>query len=670
MPSSGTYKYRPLDANSRQIRLLTLYTSPNPESEIQCDLVHVSLDAHPRYTAMSYVWGVPEPARLVRIGGGDLLKVRPNLFAALRQHRSHFSKNPAPLVLWVDAICINQDDPDERSSQVQLMGAIYSEATYVNAWLGDASSDSKLAFDAIKLFDETAVYGTDFDDYMRCLKNPEYDQHWKALGNLLCREYWSRVWITQEVILSKGVMLVCGTDMCVWTTLAHMISLLDPRAIPYISDTAKGVFFGLAELPRSLAYLESTYERDSLSLTKWLSIGRQRKATDPRDHVIAVLGLTPNSYRVDCKKTKGEIFREITKYAISLEINLDVLSCCGSFFSPGRIGFKPGDSIADTAADKAASILTARASLYTTYDEAPAEIKAAFQWPDAARIVKDVPPSWVPNWSCGDDWGDLHPLVVNMRKTCCFQAAGYSLPQVRYIDSQEKMLARGVWVDDITASCPDVEVGDKERFRKEWKLWQEDCEVPQRYGDDVANRLAFKFTVAVGRNIDGAKLCLVADEKVDDMVLGLPQVGAAGDGGGPTHISQGDCGDALVNTVDGRRFFVTKSGFIGRGPLGLRVGDVVAVLLGGKVPFILRPSELGGGHLLIGEACKFFDCRLDAANANIFVISRCPRYYGWRNFCGASARLSKSPGVYIDLRGDESISVYHLAVHPARPRLI
>jgi len=141
------------------------------------------------------------------------------------------------------------------------------------------------------------------------------------------------------------------------------------------------------------------------------------------------------------------------------------------------------------------------------------------------------------------------------------------------------MLARGIWVDEITASYPDIDVGDKERFQKEWKLWQEDCDVPK--GTEKMMRPTAwpsSFTVAVGRNIDGAKLRLVAGEGVDDVFLGLPQDGSTGDGDGLTHIPEGVYEDAIVNTVDGQQFFVARSGCIGRGPLGLRVGDAVAVL--------------------------------------------------------------------------------------------
>ncbi|RYP50283.1 hypothetical protein DL768_004166 [Monosporascus sp. mg162] len=604
MQSSRVYEYQRLDTDSRQIRLLTLMLSPNLESEIQCDLVPTSLDADPKYVAISYVWGAPEPAKFIRLSGA-LIKVRPNLYALLQRLR--FSSEPSPCLraIWIDALCINQDDHDERNSQVQLMSAIFSKADYVFSWLGEESGDSKLAFEAIEIF--TDFVNETGDDsglesacrhLLHCLKSAEYDKHWDAVGNLLTREYWSRVWITQEIILSKRVALVCGTDMCSWSTLAAMLSLLDYRKVIAFSPTAMKIFARPILHSRSLAYLAVRgRESGDMCLSKWLSIGRQRNATDSRDRVFAVLGLTHNGgYRADYKKTKGKVFREITKHVILLERNLDVLSCCSSFSSK----LEDPDGIEGSFAD----IWAGRASLYTAYDETPPHLKAAFQWPEAIQNVKDLPPSWVPDYQWTYRWSERHSLVVNLREECYFRAAGDSVPDVRYIESQEKMLAFGICVDDITATHPDdIETqGAEKTFQKEWKFWQEDWSIPQRYGDDAANRLAFKSTAVLGRDYDGRKQCFTAEELMDDEFFGLPKDGPLGSSSDQTHISQVDWLDAVANSIPGRRFFVTRLGFIGRGPLGLRVGDVVAVLLGGKVPFILRPSKLNCGYIMIGEA--------------------------------------------------------------------
>lgn len=73
---------------------------------------------------------------------------------------------------------------------------------------------------------------------------------------------------------------------------------------------------------------------------------------------------------------------------------------------------------------------------------------------------------------------------------------------------------------------------------------------------------------------------------------------------GQTKISTEDWLDAVVYSQLERQFFVTKEGFIGRGPVGIKEGDMVVVLLGGKVPLVVRKALLGDRWLLDGEACK------------------------------------------------------------------
>ena len=140
-----------------QIRLFRV--SPGKKgSEIQGSLSQFSLDHAPPYEALSYVWGnpiledddipfekEPERSRAIRLDGHHFIVGR-NLHSAL-QHLRHEDK---PRILWIDAVCIDQDNMYELGQRVRIMDKIYASARLVLVWLGEANEDSHLAMDAIE----------------------------------------------------------------------------------------------------------------------------------------------------------------------------------------------------------------------------------------------------------------------------------------------------------------------------------------------------------------------------------------------------------------------------------------------------------------------------------------------------------------------------------------
>ena len=161
------YAYEPLSKDPDEIRLLKLMP-PSPSGDIEIEIIHVPSSAPPAYEALSYVWGPPERThevlsrRLQRsvsptpeeravsfrpfeVRTGHLAVSR-NLFIALQ----HLSFTKKPRLLWIDAICINQDDTVERSEQVNKMASIYGSAHLVILWLGEEADESTLAVQTLR----------------------------------------------------------------------------------------------------------------------------------------------------------------------------------------------------------------------------------------------------------------------------------------------------------------------------------------------------------------------------------------------------------------------------------------------------------------------------------------------------------------------------------------
>lgn len=230
MSSQEIYARAPLVAERREIRILALAPGTGDDA-LRGDLFVDSLnydDLH--YIALSYTWSGPPEGNIIIIGGLPL-RITKNLELALRRIRGP----SRPKNLWVDAICINQNDIEEKSVQVSLMGDIYASATRTTVWLGEKSSQSDVAMDFIRsLRGDSHSYDSDADQVLTL-----------AIAELLGRQWWTRVWVIQEALLSRHVILMCGDRE---VNLVYFIQLVQGKGFRNAFLTENG-----AEEPQRLA---------------------------------------------------------------------------------------------------------------------------------------------------------------------------------------------------------------------------------------------------------------------------------------------------------------------------------------------------------------------------------------------------------------------------------
>ncbi|PMD37790.1 HET-domain-containing protein, partial [Hyaloscypha variabilis F] len=187
------FPYRQLNAGFLEIRVLTLLPGPK-EAPVVCEVEHIradriSKDAEEGYSALSYTWGSPDETGVLYLQG-VAIQVRQNLLQAFYHLRSLKTLRR----LWVDAICINQNDIRERSEQVSIMGKIYQLANEVVVWLGSEKENSKIAIDFIT--SHVAIQGTSLLSDLSV--NHDHAIPFRAISDLTKREYWQRAWIIQE----------------------------------------------------------------------------------------------------------------------------------------------------------------------------------------------------------------------------------------------------------------------------------------------------------------------------------------------------------------------------------------------------------------------------------------------------------------------------------------
>lgn len=195
----SAFKYSPL-VGKDSIRLLVIQPG-QPGSDIHCDLIHTTLaechdNVFDHYTALSYVWGDQTNKRTIFVN--DIaFEVTSNLFDALDDIRDEH-RSPR---LWADAICINQTDFAERSSQVALMRQIYSFASFTIIYLGKSNDDCDGAI--------RAIHRSKFEDHHGVVLNAQ----------ILTRPWFSRVWVYQELVLSRAPVIQVGRDRVRWDAL-------------------------------------------------------------------------------------------------------------------------------------------------------------------------------------------------------------------------------------------------------------------------------------------------------------------------------------------------------------------------------------------------------------------------------------------------------------------
>ena len=203
--------YKPLET-PRSIRLLQVSLT-DPSQTLTYTLVNTTLDsAANKYQALSYAWGEPGQEATININGQQF-QIRRNLFDFFEELK-HQRRECA---LWVDAICINQLDLDERNFQVQIMCDVYSSAQLVIVWLGYGSECTDHLFN-ISGDEEAFEYAPDGRD----APFPS-DDELDGVFEVLRKSYWDRLWVVQEIALAKEVFLMCGGRIARFSNIGRLI---------------------------------------------------------------------------------------------------------------------------------------------------------------------------------------------------------------------------------------------------------------------------------------------------------------------------------------------------------------------------------------------------------------------------------------------------------------
>ena len=293
-----------LNAQTPSFRLLTLHPDP-PSTPITCTLTNhlLSPSSPPPYEALSYEWGDPPTIHTITVNNTPV-PVTDNLFHAL----SHLRPPPTgtPRTLWIDAICINQDDLSERNHQVQQMTMVYSRAEQVVAWLGLPDGDTDAAFGFLR---------ESFEFSPRNRAGLMDDPRWEAVGNFCRRSYWGRVWIVQEICLAKRLVVVCGEMMVPWKYISE---LRTARRHVWPQYLARGEREFLRSTPAAIDRQREAHRKGGCVLWVLLEAFQESLCREVHDRVYGFIGLSSDcggrGIVVDYGKSVGEVYEDVMRF--------------------------------------------------------------------------------------------------------------------------------------------------------------------------------------------------------------------------------------------------------------------------------------------------------------------------------------------------------------------
>ncbi|KAK3308365.1 heterokaryon incompatibility protein-domain-containing protein [Chaetomium strumarium] len=628
-----SYRYLPLRPHLKEIRLLTLFPASADTAAPRCSLATHTLGDPliPSYSALSYVWGNPATTsgnphnhNVIHLDGHPFA-VTANLLSALRHLRppatGTSSTSTQSIVLWVDAVCINQSDLDERSQQVAMMRDIYAGAGEVIIWLGeDEEGEAGAVFGIIQELEELNRHPRVKDRDDEEVKQTRLQLMRKCASFLFglaeARPWFSRVWILQELAMARNdPWVMCGWKRVRWSALVNTWKAIAKEVFTEMgmvrrkerdgeyqnsSSEAGDNTKALKETPDSndddgtevlgklkldlLDDLRSTRcSEGGVALRKLLLISRTSQSTDPRDRVYGLLGLlspddisSPSTIPipVDYRKPTWEVFADAMSHLFSRGEGPYFLS---GVFLPGPEHTSPASDWPSWVPDFSRQTAETAAQPSGIQFHPPAETGGASgagancingrRLPDKRTlrieglivgVVNEVVPFGKSLMDVIQQLPLLESLVLSAKQRPC------------HIQGCDPSIAPFV-----------------ERFRNQEPLW--------------------RILISNKRYMSGYN---IAPASYEELYLGLLNHG-------PSRLDmESDPGlqelDAYERCLrDGaagkRAFFTTKNGFVGTCVPSARAGDLVALWFGSPVPFVLRPATTTTErqtyyYLLVGAA--------------------------------------------------------------------
>ncbi|PIB02091.1 Heterokaryon incompatibility protein 6, OR allele [Cercospora beticola] len=594
-PSTATsYHYYPLDATINEVRLLKL-SRPSPAatwSDISLSLVTVPLHDAPAFSAISYVWGDQTRVQHKLLDGMSVLLLETAVEAVQHMFTASFLESEdLTCFIWIDAVCINLSDRQERAQQVLLMSDIYSTAVQVLAFLGlsfnghqEIMTGIAAAAEALRQAAGSRAQLDKLLDYDTALPVTDYlrDLPRASLAEFYSSPWFRRLWILQEAALAKTALAFYGKQNIPLTD-----AIMVARALVKVERHSGSFEINRDALSRGISRCKTLYNLrvwhacklnlaheggcrkglcyDGLPMTYLLEVTHSHANSEMRDKVYAVLGLAHTSVSQE------------------LQPNYD-LPLQSVYIQATRTAFSQ---------DKSYEIM---------------------RW---ARTCGNRPDSWYrdnnwPTWS--PLWQDAYDRLKNPSGLpwWTFRASRNGAPKFLETDLTDPILrCQGVFLDvvdqvsELLLNGTAEEDGDlaikKLAIAIQYALPRARTALGVHSGQTPLMALAATLAAGALQTSNESRLLVEAEDDLAGTANRLAEMtsvsltrNAEGTGAGQSvkylyHFKFHSCF---------RKIFFTRAGYMGLGSQHLQIGDLLFLPLGNSVPWILR--EEGDHYLFIG----------------------------------------------------------------------
>ena len=567
--ASKIYEHSKLTSRT-SIRLIRLLAGARND-QIRCEIDIADIENDLAYEAVSYVWGTLEPKPSIQVScerGDSELEIPKNLEAALRR----FRQPTVTRTLWTDSICINQSDLQERSQQVRLMGQIYRKASTVLIWLGEDVDGSKTAqackcmnllkdarprlkklrISEFEGLSENTTQVNAFlgvkrrspDDLHRdldipLLKSPGFD----ALLDLLKNPWFSRAWTWQESFLANKRIFSRGSWSWSSQLLIEICLILgELSSVCGYKDSLLNEYFNVLPMIAGLDFW-TTREQSTkryLELPALFALRRGSGCTYPSDLLYSLLGPARESTKieVDYKQSFEVIFAKSTWRIMIQSDNLSTLSKVETNRQPSTL------------------------------------------------------PSWVPDWRVR---GETMGVSGDSEQDVRYAATGSSRPAGKLSDDAKALTVSGLKWDQVSEvkSADSGELDDwvNDRFATTVdgrKLYTPTNETLERALRRVYYLDKSEFTT----ESETTRWKPDSHEEFENIVQ------RALSGEQRDRVRYGVLIHSLVKARRSRVIFITEEGRLGIASDKVLPGDMITMLLGGKVSVVLRPLNEKARHYI------------------------------------------------------------------------
>jgi hypothetical protein len=538
------------------------------------------------YEAISYAWGSDTASATIEIydpKSTTVMVMRPNVDTMLR----HLRYEKKERRLWIDALCINQEDAKEKEKQVQFMSKIYEEADSAIVWLGSTSGglervDTLFA----EMGQSSQLQSTDLV--------PDMD---RMLETLLSRPWFWRRWIVQEVLLAKQATLLCGTHSidlmsfttCLWKLTQHM------RLRKPLADIV-GKLCAISRFRTSFFY------KGRSAILGLLFVFHEAMYSDDRDRIYALDGITPWKVPVSYLETVEATYLRYATMHIDYE-TVALLNCSGAFpcTTRGLPSWVP-----DWRASPKFTPVTTGLWLGKTKDKFSGEVRYS-----GSRAVLRIMGTTLgtvrhvgarASYPVAED--ELLPLLMNwhtLSEQCTTASSNFSLQQTHTSMSIP-------FIATITLGCVEpVESTKIDTTDAVFNNLVNGTIIKQGTQDQIQpNKISPSFQTALRGLAFSKDIWIAFDLTLYSAIFGglcrnearsLCFMGLFDD-------SPQDFTRVLQQTVGGRTCFLTDDGALGFGPADMEPGDIIVSIPTGYTPYVLRPFRWDWSSANLGMAAK------------------------------------------------------------------